>query len=96
MIRQGQVAILAFGFTSTSFLTMVSFIRVASKQVGEAMLKVWSSGPTRNILMNGKTSKIGQIIFLHLVKKMFLQLLFFFPCVYTLHVKVYSLKNSVE
>jgi hypothetical protein len=40
MIRQGQVAILAFGFTSTSFLTMVSFIRVASKQVGEAMLKV--------------------------------------------------------
>lgn len=96
MIGQGQVAIFAFGFTSTSFLTMVSFIRVESKQVGEAMLKVWSSGPTRNILMNGKTSKIDQIIFLHLDKKMFLKLLIFSPCVYTLHVKVYSLKISLE
>jgi hypothetical protein len=33
MIRQGQVAIFAFGFTSTSLLTMVGFVRMASKQV---------------------------------------------------------------
>jgi hypothetical protein len=46
--------------------------------------------------MNGKTSEIDQIIFLHLVKKMFLELLILSPCVYTLHVKVYSLKISLE